>query len=411
MNVTRRLLDFVFLTLAWLAQGSGLAFGPGHLPPGVETFSGGPIALDLVHDRIFLCDSANHRVLVYDISSGGLGSAPLAVIGQPDTRSTALNGTGEVTPNNRGLAFPDGIAYDAGRDGVWVGDFLNNRVLFFDTRRLTNYPRAEYVIGQKGFRVADAGAGRHNLSGPSGVALSADGKRLFVSDTLNHRVLVFEIELLSSGLAAFGVIGQRDFSAREPGTSAQSLSAPAGLAVDANDQLYVADSENNRVLLFNTLPLRLRHPSSSTIVRDADEALRLTNAALQSRFTPEADRGELVSVSAYAVFGQPDFESAESASGTGGLCCPTAIALDEVNQWMFVADAGNNRIVAYDGNAGDPMRARAIIGQPDPDACSPQPADKGLHDPVGLAIDIVESKLWVSESGNQRLGVYRLNDN
>jgi DNA-binding beta-propeller fold protein YncE len=206
------------------------------------------------------------------------------------------------------------------------------------------------------------------------------------------------------------VIGQADFSGREPGTSAQSLSAPSGLAVDANDQLYVADSDNNRVLLFNTLPLRLRHQPSSTVVRDADEALRLVNAALPPSFASESD-GELVSVSAYAVFGQQDFESAEIASGTEGLSCPTAIAIDEVNQWMFVADAGNNRVVAYDGRSADPMRARAIIGQPDPDAYDPQPADKGLDDPVGLALDIVEWKLWVSESGNQRLGVYRLNDN
>jgi len=233
---------------------------------------------------------------------------------------------------------------------------------------------------------------------------------LFVADTLNHRVLLFEIELLSSGLPAVGVIGQADFSGREPGTSAQSLSGPAGLAVDANDQLYVADSDNNRVLLFNTLPLRLRHPSSSTVVRDADEALRLVNAALPPSFTSETD-GPLVSVSAYAVFGQQGFDSAEIASGTEGLCCPTAIAIDEVNQWMFVADAGNNRVVAFDGRSPNPMRARAIIGQPDTDSYDPQPADKGLNDPVGLAFDLVEFKLWVSESGNQRLGVYRLGDN
>ncbi len=52
MDVTRRLLSSVLLTLALLAPGSGFAFGPGNPPPGEETFSGGPLALDLVHDRI-----------------------------------------------------------------------------------------------------------------------------------------------------------------------------------------------------------------------------------------------------------------------------------------------------------------------------------------------------------------------
>ena len=373
----------------------------------METFAGGPIALDLVHDRVFLCDSANHRVLVYDIREGGLGSAPLAVIGQPDTHCTALNSTGEVTPNNRGLAFPDGLAYDATRDALWVGDFLNNRVLFFDTRQIASYPRAEYVIGQKGFRVADAQAGQDGLSGPSGVALSADAKRLFVADTLNHRVLAFEIERLSSRPPAVVAIGQPDFSHCEPGTSARSLDAPSGLALDADDQLYVADSGNNRVLAFNVRSLQLRQQLPTAIVRGADGLLKLTSAASVSHTTADADTNA-DGFRAYAVFGQEDFDSAVPASGKDGLCTPIAIALDEVNRWMFVADAGNNRVVVFDGRSPNPICARAIIGQPNTDSYDPQPADQGLDDPVGLAIDIVELKLWVSESGSRRVGVYRL---
>ncbi len=90
----KRTLSVLLLTLALTAPAVARAFGPASPPPGVDCFSGGPMALDLAHDRIFLCDSANNRVLVYDISDGTLGPAPLAVIGQPDAEAVAMNGTG-----------------------------------------------------------------------------------------------------------------------------------------------------------------------------------------------------------------------------------------------------------------------------------------------------------------------------
>ncbi|MCX6897253.1 MAG: NHL repeat-containing protein [Verrucomicrobia bacterium] len=350
------------------------AFGPSNPPPGVDSFSGGPMALDLAHDRMFLCDSANNRVLVYDISAGTLGPAPLAIIGQPDAQSVAMNATGEPTPNGCGLAFPNGIAYDAVRDGLWVSDFLNNRVLFFDTHVLKNLLPADFVIGQSGFGLAEARCGPRGLAGPAGLALSVDGNRLFVADSLNHRVLLFAVEKLAHLPAAVAVVGQEDFLGYEPGTSATALRAPSGVAVDGNNQLYVADTGNNRVVVFD-------------------------------------GNAPLTGASAYAVFGQEDFNLAEAAGGAEGLRAPTDITLDEFDSWMFVTDAGNHRIVGYSGRSAEPLRVAAVIGQPDIESCEPQAANAGLDTPTGLVFDLVEQKLWVAESGNARVGFYKFGGN
>jgi len=365
---------FLILALALtLAPAPGFGYGPGDPPPGVTEFSGGPVALDTVHGRIFLCDSANHRVLVYGYNSqsGLTGAAPLAVFGQIDAARTAVNGLDTPTPNGCGLAYPTGLAYDAIRDGLWVSDFLNNRVLFFSTRKLRTFQPADHVIGQAGLGYSDARSGARGLCGPTGLALSADGQRLFVADSLNNRVLAFDVSELARHPAAIGVFGQKDFWQFEPGASATELRSPTGVAVDAAGQLYVADTGNHRVVVF-------------------DAGAKSAGAA------------------ACAVFGQQDFKSIQPGSGVGGLKKPAAIALAEADRLMFVADTGNHRVLVYDGLAADPLRAVAVIGQPDAHSSEPQPAARGLDDPVGIVFDILGQKLWVSEAGNGRVGFYKL---
>ncbi|MBI5397745.1 MAG: NHL repeat-containing protein [Verrucomicrobia bacterium] len=365
-------LQILAVALA-VALAPALGYGPGNPPPGVTDFSGGPIALDTVHGRIFLCDSANNRVLVYGFSSQGglLGTAPLAVIGQIDANGTAVNGMDIPTPNGCGLAHPTGIAYDAARDGLWVSDFLNNRVLFFSTRTLRTFQPADHVIGQTGLGYSEPRAGARGLCGPTGLALSGDGQQLFIADSLNNRVVSFDISELARHPAAIGVFGQKDFWQFEPGASAGELRSPTGIALDAAGQLYVADTGNNRVLVF-------------------DAGAKSAGAA------------------ACTVFGQEDFKSIKSASGVSGLKKPAAIALAEADRLMFVADTGNHRVLVYDGLASDPLRAIAVIGQPNTTSSDPQPSDKGLDDPVGVLFDTLGQKLWVSETGNARVGFYKL---
>jgi sugar lactone lactonase YvrE len=254
---------------------------------------------------------------------------------------------------------------------LWVSDFLNHRVLFFNCRALQNQPAASLVIGQHDFTSSTAGTGPRGFSGPAGLALSFDDRWLVAADMLNHRVLAFDLEQADDFLAAAAVVGQDDFSGCEPGTSAQKLRAPSGVAIDANNQLYVADTGNNRVVVFD-------------------------------------GHAELTGASAYVVLGQPDFNSAIPAAGAEGLNAPVAVGLDDVDGWFFVADTGNNRVVVYDANASNLPTAHGIIGQPDTESSAPQPAARGLDMPLGLLFDIIEQRLWVSEGGSARVGVYNL---
>ena len=83
---------------------------------------------------------------------------------------------------------------------------------------------------------------------------SSNPSTLYVADSRNNRVLVWKDVAAASGAPADLVIGQRDkFNTlpKGPGTDyQQGFNSPSGLAVDGLGNLYVGDAGNNRILRF-----------------------------------------------------------------------------------------------------------------------------------------------------------------
>jgi sugar lactone lactonase YvrE len=108
---------------------------------------------------------------------------------------------------------------------------------------------ADHVLGQPDFAHNagnNGGLSATSLYFPAGVALDAQGN-LYVADTSNSRVLEYDTPLTYDTTAA-GVFGPPDFIHKAGGLSATSLFFPTGVALDAHGNLYVADANNNRVL-------------------------------------------------------------------------------------------------------------------------------------------------------------------
>jgi sugar lactone lactonase YvrE len=180
------------------------------------------------------------------------------------------------------IGRPDGIAIDAANDRVYVSDALNHRVLrWSNASALTSGAPADLVIGQADFssygcnRSPDGGATPVTLSSlcsPSGLAVDGSGA-LYVADTSNCRVLVFD-DPYATDTTADHVLGQADGTCDGTVTSASRLFFPQGVAVDAAGKVYVADTSNCRVLEFDG-PLSATDATADRVYGQSDFTARV----------------------------------------------------------------------------------------------------------------------------------------
>jgi DNA-binding beta-propeller fold protein YncE len=141
--------------------------------------------------------------------------------------------------------------------GLFVADRENNRVLYFE-RPFETDVIADRVFGQPDYDTSGpntGGVSARSLNRPEGLAID-DAGHLYVADTRNHRVLRFDRAVASDAVAdlVWGQGGRFEQNAEYGGTGVQAdtLSYPFGLAVRSDGRLAVADTNNHRVLLFNT---------------------------------------------------------------------------------------------------------------------------------------------------------------
>ena len=146
---------------------------------------------------------------------------------------------------------PRGVFADESR--VIVSDTGNHRVLVFDRRSAS--PDAVLVLGQSTFAGSSANRGAapgpDTLSSPSGTFY--DGTRLFVADSGNHRVLVWNTMPKTNGAPADVVLGQADASHagqnRGDVATGASMASPRSVLVAAGN-VFVSDAGNNRIVVF-----------------------------------------------------------------------------------------------------------------------------------------------------------------
>ena len=119
------------------------------------------------------------------------------------------------------------------RDGkLYMPEAGNHRINVFDLDG--NFL---YLFGDGGNTAPDSAEGL--LNNPEAAKISADGTKVYVSDLKNDRVQVFDTD------------GNFLFGWGQTGSGPGQFKAPAGLALDSNDNVYIAEIGNNRVQVFD----------------------------------------------------------------------------------------------------------------------------------------------------------------
>lgn len=203
-------------------------------------------------ERIFVSDYQNNRLMVWARDAAS-GSPAVQVIGQARSDSCRRN-RGQAAPSGDSLNGPAGFWTDGSR--LAVADRLNNRVLLWADFPTQGEP-ADVVLGQSDMESDQANADglSRGLNDPTDVYW--DGRRLFVADKGNHRVLVYAAWPLANHPSPDAVLGQPDLDTAEAnntgdGTSvnARALNAPEAVWSD-QDQVLVSDTGNARVLIYS----------------------------------------------------------------------------------------------------------------------------------------------------------------
>jgi hypothetical protein len=138
-----------------------------------------------------------------------------------------------------------------------VGSAYANRILLWNTIQTSNSNPADVVIGQANFTSLGSGTSSTTLNSPYNVCYTPDGEKLIVADSYNNRVLIWNTiptDMAGAPYAADVVIGQTDFTSSTSGTSATRLNFPTGVIVLPDGRLIITDNGNNRVLIYNSVP-------------------------------------------------------------------------------------------------------------------------------------------------------------
>lgn len=346
----------------------GFTTNDGPFAPTKATTLFGPtgVVIDQTSGRLFVADMDNARVLSWPSSTTYTngGSADL-VFGKPNLETYFYDAAPGLN-----LVKPAGLALDS-QGNLYVTDAQDNYVAAY-RQPFTNGMPADLVFGW--------------VDNPLALLLD-HADNLYVADTFQHRVLFYEKPLAGGDTIPDKIFGQADLNAIEPNAGgaigANTLHYPSGLAMDRAGNLYVADSNNHRVLVFFD-------PLNSDTTADL-------------------------------LFGQQgDFSTGTMNKGgvsAMSLNYPMALAIDDKGA-LYVADSDNHRVLRFDDPLHSDQVADLVYGQggsftqsqPNHGQLTRQggsnPDRSGLDQPTGVGVTAA-GDLFITDYGNNRvLGIW-----
>ncbi len=185
--------------------------------------------------NLYIADAANHRIR--KVASNGTIQSIAGVT------LDGYTGDGGLATQAQ-LNFPTGVVVDDAGN-VFIADTSNHRV-----RKINPAGIISTVLGTGSPGIGgDDGPGINAvLNAPGGMALDAAGN-LYVADQRNHRIRRLGVDGKATTVVGSGTQGAGNGSG--DATSIQ-LNTPAGVALDRAGNLFIADTENHRVVKVQT---------------------------------------------------------------------------------------------------------------------------------------------------------------
>ena len=317
--------------------------------------------------RIYMSNGQGSGVFIWNSLPTEGGVLPDDVIGRVSVQGDAIG----FGPSSVG-GFVRGLSSDG--DTLAIVDGEGPRVLLFDGIPTTATP-ADVVLGQPNFTTQESATSQDRFADPRDVYMAND--RIVVADSLGHRVLVWNLIPDVNGALPVVVLGQENFNEGEPNRGedapdADTLSLPSGVWTDGS-RIAVADTGNNRLLLWDAFPTENGQPADH-------------------------------------VIGQADMTSGGVGAGSTGFNTPLDVVFE--GNRFYVPDVFNHRIMLFTGwPTSNGLEADAVIGQSNFDNLTSNDTDQnGIADDTPSArtlarpgaVYVAGNRLLVADGFNHR---------
>lgn len=235
------------------------------------------IAIDK-NGNIYVADADNFRIR--KITSDGIITT---------IAGSGLRGYKDGDGNSAGFAYPTGIAIDK-NGNIYIADRGSHSI-----RKISSDGKVSTIAGNGYPAYLDGNGVKTHFREPISLAVDYEGT-VYVADSGNNAIRKITSDGIVSTIAGGGRPGYKDGKGKDA-----RFAWPTGIAVDGVGNIYVCDSQNNRIR-------------------------RITSDGI---------------VSTVAGNGIPGF--AEGSGRNAEFRFPTGIEIDKAGN-IYVADSGNNRI-------------------------------------------------------------------
>ncbi len=319
--------------------------GDGTLPTSAEVSLVGGVAVDS-HGNLFFADAGNSRVrevnaithLITTVAGTGTGG---------------YNGDG-IPATSAELADPVSIAVDAAGD-LFIADLYNNRVR--EVNAATGLISTVAGMSTPGYNGDGIPATSAELAGPTGVAVNAAGN-VFIVDSDNNRIR--EVNVATGIISTVAGTGTAGYNGDGIAATSAELYYPSGVAVDANGNLFITDTYNQRIRELNASTGLISTVAGTGTAGDSGDGTPATSAELSYPTAIAVDSaGDLFFsdagnwvrevnsstglISTIAGTGTFGYNGDGIAATSAWLFDPQGVAVDAAGD-VFIGDTSNARV-------------------------------------------------------------------
>jgi len=247
-----------------------------------------PMGVAVVGQKIYVTDTNNQRVQVFDYNGN-----PLSTFGTLGDKEGQFQ-------------FPYGIASDA-QGQIYVADMYNSNISIFNgDGKFIKY------FGAKG-----------DFSKPAG--LSIDGNKIYISDAEKNKIMVYNLD------------GTKALDFGEKGANDGQLNSPNAI-VHAGNKIYVSDTGNDRLQVFDE--------QGKFLLKATSELANPRGLSVDSQGNIYCVSSLANKVVVFNSKGEMLFSFGTIGGEDGQLAFPNGLFKDSQGR-LYITDVGNGRVSVF----------------------------------------------------------------